>query len=397
MSKLDDSPMELCQNMVLPPISAKVSSNSQNTAWPKPITFNQAVDLRKVLLGTPLPISKEWKNTGFVFYDESAPTPWGLQTSLCGARGVVMCVQSWIIKNMFFKNKDLVSAAMDGKIVSLADHARRLNRTKILMECLSEMIWRAGDKRSCKICITGTKVHVRNTTYRGDGITEKIDIYKFDSYPELLKFMSNNSREWRGSGGVLLFVYSIIMTRGTKNILKDAGTPEDGKWVQLLTDWEEVTCALINLLLTGKAALYMHNGLKFYDNSGKTLDCPQQGIDERSDIGVLAYNDERRIEIGSMLKTPKYPIWIASANRQIGVLFSLKPELMNHWRAEHFFDLHHYTGLLERSKNYSKLLVDTRLDRYDKTRQDRHDRRRRVPAIEECILTKWANAVIETK
>lgn len=106
MSKLDAS-TEIKEDIILPPISAKVPSNSQNVGWPRPISFNQALDLRKILLGTPLPISKEWKNAGFTFYDDSTPTPWGLQTTLCGARGVIMCVQSCVIKNMFFKNKDV--------------------------------------------------------------------------------------------------------------------------------------------------------------------------------------------------------------------------------------------------------------------------------------------------
>lgn len=144
---------------------------------------------------------------------------------------------------------------MDGKAVSLIDYSRRLNRTKILMECLSEIIWKSGDRKSCRVCVSGSRVHVRNTTYRADGVTEKIDIHKFESYSDLLTFMNNNTREWRGTGGVLLFVYSVILTRGIKNILKDAGCMEDGKWVQLLTDWEEITCTLINLLLTGKAAV----------------------------------------------------------------------------------------------------------------------------------------------
>ena len=47
-----------------------------------------------------------------------------------------------------------------------------------------------------------------------------------------------------------------------------------------------------------------------------------------------------------MLKTPKVPIWVTLVNGQPGVLFSLNPDLVNDWRAEHKISLHYYTGLI---------------------------------------------------
>ncbi len=69
----------------------------------------------------------------------------------------------------------------------------------------------------------------------------------------------------------------------------------------------------------------------------------------RSDIGILYWNasedNNKRTEVGSMLKTPRYPVWLCIMGKNICVLFNTKIDLINNWRFELSFSLHVYTGL----------------------------------------------------
>ena len=51
------------------------------------------------------------------------------------------------------------------------------------------------------------------------------------------------------------------------------------------------------------------------------------------------------IQVGSMLKTPRFPIWVTKLNGTFGLLFSTNPDLVSDWRVEHRFQLHYFTGL----------------------------------------------------
>jgi hypothetical protein len=51
------------------------------------------------------------------------------------------------------------------------------------------------------------------------------------------------------------------------------------------------------------------------------------------------------IQVDSMLKTPKYPIWVTLMNNRVAVLFCTNIDLLNDWRYEQAFGLHFYGGL----------------------------------------------------
>lgn len=54
----------------------------------------------------------------------------------------------------------------------------------------------------------------------------------------------------------------------------------------------------------------------------------------------------QRTEVGSMLKTPKFPVWLGIMGRNtVVVLFNTNINLVNDWRLEQNFMLHFYSGL----------------------------------------------------
>jgi hypothetical protein len=61
-------------------------------------------------------------------------------------------------------------------------------------------------------------------------------------------------------------------------------------------------------------------------------------------------------KVGSMLKTPKYPIWLVVMNNLITVLFNTNMGLMNDWRLEKCFTLYFYSGL-HKQESIQKLTI----------------------------------------
>ncbi|OBS67759.1 hypothetical protein A6R68_03700, partial [Neotoma lepida] len=48
--------------------------------------------------------------------------------------------------------------------------------------------------------------------------------------------------------------------------------------------------------------------------------------------------------VGSMLKTPTFPIWLCNINGNYSILFCTNRQLLSDWKMEHVFDLHFYSG-----------------------------------------------------
>lgn len=71
-------------------------------------------------------------------------------------------------------------------------------------------------------------------------------------------------------------------------------------------------------------------------------------------------DSKKRTEIGSMLKTPKYPVWLAIMGKNlVAVLFNTNMDLINDWRFEQTFTLYFYAGIKKQEKEY-KINIDTR-------------------------------------
>ncbi|KAG9466142.1 hypothetical protein GDO78_017146, partial [Eleutherodactylus coqui] len=105
------------------------------------------------------------------------------------------------------------------------------------------------------------------------------------------------------------------------------------------------TQELVNLILTGRAVSNVFNDVMELD-SGKGNLTILKGISHRSDIGFLSLFEHYNVcQVGSYLKTPKYPIWVVCSESHFSVLFCLKKELISDWKAERRFDLYYYDGL----------------------------------------------------
>ncbi|EGV96693.1 Citrate synthase, mitochondrial [Cricetulus griseus] len=60
---------------------------------------------------------------------------------------------------------------------------------------------------------------------------------------------------------------------------------------------------------------------------------------------ILDYSSDNFIErVGSMLRTPTFPIWLCNINGNYSILFCTNRQLLSDWKMERVFDLHFYSG-----------------------------------------------------
>jgi hypothetical protein len=126
---------------------------------------------------------------------------------------------------------------------------------------------------------------------------------------------------WKNSYGVLLFLYSCLMTK-TIDLLKKEIDDETSLPLIDIHHGHGSQC-LTNLLITGFATPHCFDGDK--DISGLKL----YGIHQQASIGFLSSLEIYRLmEVGWFLKNPKSPIWILGSETHLTVIFSREQSLV---------------------------------------------------------------------
>ncbi|XP_026866602.2 ubiquitin carboxyl-terminal hydrolase MINDY-3 isoform X2 [Electrophorus electricus] len=125
---------------------------------------------------------------------------------------------------------------------------------------------------------------------------------------------------WRNKFGVLLFLYSVILTKGIENIKNEI---EDSTEPLIDPVYGHGSQSLINLLVTGHAVSNVWDGDR--ECSGMKL----HGIHEQASVGFLTLMESLRYcTVGSLLKSPKFPIWILGSETHLSVFFGKEMSLV---------------------------------------------------------------------
>ncbi|XP_022344132.2 inactive ubiquitin carboxyl-terminal hydrolase MINDY-4B-like isoform X2 [Crassostrea virginica] len=362
-----------------------------------PISVHSATLVREIIHGSAVhSFCREWKKSSFIFQDSTSPYPWGLQTQRCGSRGLILAVQAYVIKQLIF-DREYISNI-------LAQNALKPNefeRKRALINALCEILWKAGEGKRCSVCLLqDQRSYPQDYRLRDDNVTEYVVLFEFKKFTDLTAFMRRNIEEFTSdkSPGCILFLYSLVLSASIFKLKEEMLITNETSY-KLLSDREECKQALFNLIITGHACHYLHNGNLVYSQNGNLLATPLRGIQERSEIGFLFWdkgeNDDNRTEVGSMLKTPKKPLWLSLINGQPGLLFSTNLDLVSDWRVETRFILHYYTGLP--GMPACPLHIETRFGRnaLGRTKLHRRQQEENVPQLERCIMTKWYGAAVD--
>lgn len=256
-----------------------------------------------------------------------------------------------------------------------------------LVEAFGEIIWRAGEDQKAVVCFPETKHNPSSFAqeFQVKAVPEALKFYEFTDFPTLLDFLRLHIHMFTNPeiNGCLFFLYSLMLSRGFHRLTADLET------AQLLSRSGTATIPLLNLLLTGRATPYLHNGVMYMGSEDSGSRKALNGISARSETGLLILNSNNDLlekQIGSRLKTPFLPIWVTCSDDQYGILFSSSKELIRNYRAERRFDLHYYSNMSSQMPP-TVLSIDTRQANVTDTRSV-------TPILEKIILTKWHGAEI---
>jgi hypothetical protein len=114
---------------------------------------------------------------------------------------------------------------------------------------------------------------------------------------------------------------------------------------RLIGKHDYCTQEMVNLLLHGRAVSNVFNDSMLLDK------LELRGPNRRNEIGFLSlFEHYKSCEVGSYYKTPKYPIWVVCSESHFSVLFALRKDILNDWKAESIFDLYYYDGLAKQDE-----------------------------------------------
>ncbi|XP_062947059.1 inactive ubiquitin carboxyl-terminal hydrolase MINDY-4B [Cynocephalus volans] len=356
-----------------------------------PISLTMAMKLRQGLFGNTVHVfSCDWKRACFRFHDPLSDLAFALEVGKGGARSIQMAVQGSIIKYLLFIRK-----RKDGTFCSLCEISKK-EQEQALAAALAGILWAAGDAQKATVCLVTEDTYVASTpVYSRDNFTEQLQLFEFLEKEATEKFIYDHLQCFKGEGshGVILFLYSLIFSRTFERLQKDLDVttthllqPSAGGFL--------CRQAVLNMILTGRASPNVFNGCE----KGKCQEI-LRGVLTRSDVGYLhwgkdASEDDRLSQVGSMLKTPKLPVWLCNINGNYSVLFCTNRQLLSDWKMERVFDLHFYSGQPLQKKPVH-LTVDTHSHHWERDQhEEKHKPGRWFSPVEMAIRTKWRDATI---
>ncbi|KXJ12642.1 ubiquitin carboxyl-terminal hydrolase MINDY-3 homolog [Exaiptasia diaphana] len=230
-------------------------------------------------------VFKRWTQ-GFVF---SSDEPSALIQEQGGPCAVIASVQAYILKNVLF---------CDGMIPPSTSNWRQIT-----------------EPTEYHKVVCNQELHLQTSRE----IHSLLSHVECKTVSEARSLIEKNFHIFEGLFGVLLFLYSMILTRGIELIKSEMSDPGEP-----LVDenFGYGSQTLINLLMTGKAVSNVWNLSKAV--GGLEL----KGIPKQSEIGFLTILEAHRYcEVGSFLKCPIYPIWLLGSETHITVLFCVDQSL----------------------------------------------------------------------
>ncbi|XP_064077855.1 ubiquitin carboxyl-terminal hydrolase MINDY-3-like [Macrobrachium nipponense] len=141
-----------------------------------------------------------------------------------------------------------------------------------------------------------------------------VRLRQFESAHTLQTHLETHLDKYKAQYGVLLFLYSVILTKGVKTVNEELGDVGES-----LIDVSQGHGGqgLINLLITGHASSYVWDDVK--DVGGLSL----IGILKRPAVGFLTRLEHLRyVQVGWYLKNPTNPVWVTASETHLTVLFS---------------------------------------------------------------------------
>ncbi|XP_073833625.1 ubiquitin carboxyl-terminal hydrolase MINDY-3 homolog [Musca autumnalis] len=175
----------------------------------------------------------------------------------------------------------------------------------------------SGGDLSSSSCLTSTA----DEEISPEEYHNRLQVIYFNNIEELERYYTHNFDVLSAKYGVLLFMYTVLLTKGIENVnseLLDTSEP------LIHNTYGYGSQALINLMLTGRAVAHV------WDNDQDVGGLKLRGIDEQSDIGFITLMEQMRYcTVGSFYKNPRNPVWVMGSETHLTVLFSNEKRLVS--------------------------------------------------------------------
>lgn len=142
-----------------------------------------------------------------------------------------------------------------------------------------------------------------------DQFHERLHTLHFKHIGEVARYYMENYQQLSKTYGVLLFMYSVFLTKGTEKVTSDIS---DTSEPLIHSTYGYGAQSLINLMLTGRAVAHV------WDNEQDVGGLKLRGICEQSDIGFITLMEQMRYcTVGSFFKNPRYPVWVMGSDTHL--------------------------------------------------------------------------------
>jgi len=405
-----------------------VQSQAVNLGGDK-ISVEEATTLKSICWGGPNIVPRpEWIKTGVEFHPPEVTNAYGLKAIKGATKSFQLILEAYILKHLLFESKQTKRATKnrEGKKNSTGEKpygdrsdvygvAARMHpmlrpnemiQRDILAGAISDLLWKVGGQTKAVVAIPeANPVFEAPVRFSIDGITEKLHLFNCSKEEELKNIIKRHIYFFmqEKGGGMACLLYSVVLSAGWDKLKEDMQDQGD---MPLIDTEDKISLCLSNLMLTGSAVPFLHNGIMSADVNDATnfeYGDGKVGITGRNEIGFLLWdtNEETTQEanVGSRLKTPVLPIWVTCINDNWGVLFNPNKDLMKSYSAENRFYLFYYSSFIQQNTKDPKdtlLIVDTRgvkvkgsLSEMDEDFDEMEE-----DPLASAIQTKWEGAAV---
>eukprot|EP00039_Didymoeca_costata_P020301 m.340788 g.340788 ORF g.340788 m.340788 type:complete len:543 (+) comp19533_c0_seq1:21-1649(+) len=274
--------------------AANESGNSDVPSEAKP-------DWYKLVWGEGSP-SSAWKKQPLVFttYTEGCPySGLGIEQPENGPCGVLAVIQAAAL--LALQKTSPMSHTSQGLVDNIASGIVSILRTSIMNA--------EGDV--CKLAMWTGEGHKCNENATN---VEFVDITKDSLEDTVVKMIDHYTQP----GGLILIIYSCVLTRGVDTIIKDIRSA-GGEPPLILPPVAFCSSELLSLLLKGNA----NGNLGAYGPTGGTKVSFYSKDDEHLSIGMLsmAELDGGGVPLADDLKSPDAPFWIIHGGSHFTIMF----------------------------------------------------------------------------
>eukprot|EP00743_Colponemidia_sp_Colp-15_P006245 GILK01006719.1.p1 GENE.GILK01006719.1~~GILK01006719.1.p1 ORF type:complete len:652 (-),score=85.85 GILK01006719.1:95-2050(-) len=345
-------------------IQRPIDGSSSSLAGQR-MTLQQGKELRTLLFGAASGVFNENWLQGFYFVQEDF-LYYGLMQKEGGPCGVIATVQAFLLRHLFF-----------GSDSSHGSESRQLS----LWQAMTDILWQAGQKAQAMVVLPTSSIPSASSAMSMD----KYVVHSLSSRDSLLRLLQTRGQEYINptGAGVIMFIYSLLLSRGVENIRGDM----DDSNTTFIGRHGYCTQEMVNLMLTGKATSNVFDGEQQLQGEKGSPAMVLRGIPARGTVGFLTLLERYGyLQVGDHFKCPQYPIWVICSESHYTVLFSMQ---MLSAQARQF-DLFYFDGL-GRQDEEIRLSVSLGTKPHTALRKVED----MVPPIDECIISKWPTASVD--